>query len=506
MQATRAEAKLKGNVNKFKGTCENCGTHVAAEAGRCWQRDADDDPTKTDGPRFVVWCCGCLEISDDTPFLLDNRPGEIADCTVDRPEGGGGMILTDRKVGDGGSVGDFVLSGQEQTDKFRHVSKPWQEQCKSFEQGLQQAATDAAQVQDIRGPLCNWVPQVSANGQFEMQYRGSGALDGATFKPTPWATRGMLTWANLHPATAGIMEDTTKDAKGETKMVVKRGRADVQRFVDVLKANLFDADRVEQHKRDWLFRTRKDGTMRAMLSDQYAVVDNSWYLQVLAKAVPGGLISHFRGDGDTMRFNVLVPDTIRSNPDSDYGGGVAAGNSEIGQSKIYSHPFSFRAICMNGCIWDAESGTMVSRVHRGRIDLGEWADEIVKSIHAQIDIAAQHVDRWTQLDKRTIDAPMHNVWAALQAVKVKGVQLSNADLRAIDKAWNVEPESNARGVVNAVTREAQTGNKADRAYNFDRLGGRLMMFGDSEWSQLLTVAKGIEDKALAKIWVPSTAA
>jgi len=471
MQATQAETKLAGSRNQFPGTCENCGTSVAAHGGRLWARGEDDQP---DGGRFVVWCVKCLKAVATPP-----------------------TVLTDRKVGDGGSVGDFVLSGQEQTEDFRHVSKTWQEQCLTFEQGLEKAAGAAAEVQDLRVPLSYWKPQVGTDGTFELQFRpkqGHGHLDGATFKPTPWAIRGLLNWASLPPATVGIMDDTRKNGS----VTVKRGPADVQRFVDVLEANLFDPDRVEQYGRDWLFRTRKDGTMRAMLSDQYAVVDNRWYLQVLDKAVPGGLISHWRGDGDTMRFNVLVPDTIRTNPDSDYGGGVAAGNSEIGQSKIYSHPFSFRAICMNGCIWDAESGTMVSRVHRGTIDLTAWADSIVQSIHGQLAIAAKYVNAWTALDKRTLDAPMYNVWAAIQALK--GVQLSNPDLKAIDKAWGKEPEHNGRGVVNAITLEAQTGGKADRAFSFDRLGGRLMMFDDRQWSQLLTVAKGFDDKAIDKIF------
>ena len=463
MQATQAQAKLAGNPNKYPADCESCGCRVESKGGRYWRRGPDD---AADGSEYVVWCESCLR-------------GVATPATV----------LTDRKVDPGGSVGDFVLSGQEQTDDFRHVSKIWQDQCQTFDAGLQAAARAADQVQDLRVPLNHWRPIVDGR-DVALQYTAGGRyghLDGATFKPTGWALKKLFTGG-------GLSENFAKVATRDD-----RGPEDAQILVDALQRFLFNQDRTEQLRKDYLFRTRKDGTFRAILSDQYAIVDNEWYLKLLAKAVPGGLLSHFRGDGDTMRFNVLVPDTIRENPDSDYGGGVACGNSEIGQSSIYSHPFSFRAICMNGCIWDAQTGNRSSHVHRGRIDLESLGKELTENITAQLAIAETAAGRWSQLHTRKLPVAVDNVLAAVG--KLSG--LSNPELRSVSEAYNVEPETNARGIVNAVTRAAQEGNKADRAFRFDNIGGRLMMFGDNEWTQLFESAKGYTDKAIAKMFAVS---
>ncbi len=76
----------------------------------------------------------------------------------------------------------------------------------------------------------------------------------------------------------------------------------------------------------------------------------------MRKLIPGGRLSHWRGDADTLWGNVLIPDTIRQESDSDYGGMVSIGNSEIRERRITSRPSVFRAICFNGCIWDREAG------------------------------------------------------------------------------------------------------------------------------------------------------
>ena len=63
--------------------------------------------------------------------------------------------------------------------------------------------------------------------------------------------------------------------------------------------------------------------MRAMLSNKYAIVNNQWMMEVIQEAVPNGMLSHWRGDADTMYGNVLIPDSIREEDDSDYAIGGA---------------------------------------------------------------------------------------------------------------------------------------------------------------------------------------
>ena len=118
-----------------------------------------------------------------------------------------------------------------------------------------------------------------------------------------------------------------------------------------------------------------------------------WFLEVLRELVPGGLLSHWRGDADTIFGNILIPDTIREESDSHYGGMLSIGNREIGLRRIMSLPSVFRAICRNGCIWKQEKGQKVDRVHRGAIDFDGLKSDIAKNLQAQIPLLSDGIKR-----------------------------------------------------------------------------------------------------------------
>jgi hypothetical protein len=152
---------------------------------------------------------------------------------------------------------------------------------------------------------------------------------------------------------APIPHATKKDEDGEPVTVEggERGVADFEVLRDYIKVHVFDGERVDQgvdQDKQRLIRTWSDGTLRAFLSQKYTIVNNAWFLDVLSKAIPGGVVSHWKGDADSIFGNVLIPDTIRAEADSDFGGMLSVGNSEIGTRRISSLPSVFRAICMNG--------------------------------------------------------------------------------------------------------------------------------------------------------------
>ena len=90
---------------------------------------------------------------------------------------------------------------------------------------------------------------------------------------------------------------------------------------------------------------------------------------------------------------MLIPDTIREESDSDYGGMLSIGNSEIGERRISSMPSIFRAICMNGCIWDQTAGKGINQVHRGKIDLDQLFLVIKENLEVQIPLLPQGIER-----------------------------------------------------------------------------------------------------------------
>jgi hypothetical protein len=136
-----------------------------------------------------------------------------------------------------------------------------------------------------------------------------------------------------------FLRDLRENKNHQTKdeVVFKRDRGDAELLVQCLKQTLWRADRFDQEK-ERLWRTWSDGSMRAMLSDKYAIVNNAWVMEVIREAVPAGMFSHWRGDADNMYGNVLIPDSIRQEDDSDYGGMLSVGNSEIWYSSGIVNP------------------------------------------------------------------------------------------------------------------------------------------------------------------------
>lgn len=263
-----------------------------------------------------------------------------------------------------------------------------------------------------------------------------------------------------------------------------------------------------------LIRTRDDGgtngaTVRAFLSDQYARIDNRWFLEMLRRIVPGGLVSHFRAtDGfDSIYFNLLIPDSVRAEQDSDYGGMLASGNSEIGFRRLKTMPSVFRAICQNGCIWDRVDGVQfVSRVHRGAIELDALEAMIRDNLDRQIPLLSTGIDQMQTL--RTIQAPSVSdvalLGAVLQALAIPALTKSAAD--DIVKHHNRQklligaPSANtAFDVVQGFTGAAQT-FAADLQEETERAAGAAMFWSAEKWDTVFRAAKTLKAADLARIF------
>jgi hypothetical protein len=235
-----------------------------------------------------------------------------------------------------------------------------------------------------------------------------------------------------------------------------------------------------------LFRTWTDGTLRAVLSEQYSIVNNGWFLDVLSKIIPGGLVSHWNGDADTMYGNILIPDTIRREADSDFGGMLSVGNSEIGTRRISSLPSVFRAICMNGCIWDQKSGDALNKVHRGAIDFKELETLIRENLQAQIPLLPQGIERLLGLRKFGCG---ETSGMALLAQTSIDHSMGKKQVAAVYDAWNVEMEilgrvegKTAYGLANAITRAGQKLSN-DEWVKFDTIGGDFANMDRDEWDR-----------------------
>ena len=406
-------------------------------------------------------------------------------------------ILGQNEKSEYGYAGDFVLKNQKVADAqdFKNVSKAWYDKCITFETALDKIADDQRMIEDIRSPLSDWTPVVNEEGKAALQYK-----DGREFVPTDHALKNI---AVAGRTSDWFLRDLREDKSHQTKAEVafKRDSLDAELLVNVLENTLWRKDRFDQDK-ERLWRTWSDGTMRAMLSNKYAIVNNQWMMEVIQEAVPNGMLSHWRGDADTMYGNVLIPDSIREEDDSDYGGMLSIGNSEIGMRRISSCPSVFRAICMNGCIWDQELGQAIGQVHRGEIDLSSLRSRIIANLNNQIPLINTGIN--TMLASRDYSSngvPMSRIIAQVTSdMKVTKKQASGVLTAFLEEKGEVgELANSAFGVANAFTRYGQTTNDSDWV-KFDEFGGKIVSMKRGKWDSTVERAKHLGEKDLERIF------
>lgn len=409
-------------------------------------------------------------------------------------------------------AGDVILGSDDIMGKkdgkyneaFKHVSGIWLENgCMSFDEAKQELATQQQQIQDFHEPLSAWDVLAKDDG---IVFRHLS--EGRDYTPTDHALnlmcnvgRGMSSWM-IRSMRNPIPHPTKKNYDGEA-LIVKGGertRPDYECLRDYIKLHLFNGERVDQNKTR-LFRTWTNGTFRALLSEQYTIVNNVWFLDVLSKAIPGGMVSHWRGDADSIYGNILIPDTIRAEDDSDFGGMLSVGNSEIGTRRISSLPSVFRAICMNGCIWDQQSGEGISKVHRGSVDFGALEALIIENLEAQIPLLPQGIERVLGLRAYGCgDTPLTNILAQTAIDH----SLSKRQVAEVYQGWNTELEllglkdgKTAYGLMNAVTRAGQQLDNAQWV-RFDTIGGEIATMNANEWDKFRNRSANLSPKQVEK--------
>lgn len=408
-------------------------------------------------------------------------------------------------AGDGILDSDYVMGRDSGAfnESFSHVSGIWLKQCQTFEQAKQQLVSDQQQIQDFRSPLCEWDVVVTGVG-----IAFKHLTTGQEYAPTDHALnlmcqvgRGLSSWA-VRNLLEPIPHATKKDEDGEPVTIDGglRTTADFEVLRDYIRVHLFNSERVDQEKTR-LFRTWTDGTLRALLSEQYTIVNNVWFLDLLADIIPGGMVSHWKGDADSIYGNVLIPDTIRAEADSDFGGMLSVGNSEIGTRRISSLPSVFRAICMNGCIWDQEMGKGLSKVHRGAVDFTALGAMIRENLESQIPLLPQGIERVLGLRAYGCgDTPMTN---SLAQVAID-YSLSKKQVSAVADGWGEEisilgPKEGktAYGLMNGITRAGQTLDN-DQWVRFDTIGGEFAGMERDGWDKFRSRADSLSDKQVTR--------
>lgn len=379
-----------------------------------------------------------------------------------------------------GRQGDFVHATQQMAspDGFRNVSKLWIDKTITFALGLEQLEENKGHTEDILASPGDMVA-TDENGKFGFAYK-----DGRVFGPTPHAFAQLGTKLGygkyVVEGLAGLRNDYSAD------------RGDAKALADLINNGM----RKLKQDKELLWRTRDDGTLRAVLSNRYSAVDNEWFLNALEKLIPGGRLSHWKGDADTIYGNILIPDSIRGESDSDYGGMISIGNSEIGERKVNSVPSVFRAICMNGCIWDQTFGQGITKVHRDKICLDELYLALQENIQKQIPLIPQGIELLLGTRRLAWDgASMKPLFAQISLDNKITKRHASYLLEAYqeEQAVSTDSEKTLFGLVNSVTRAGQRLSNQEWV-QFDSLGGRLASMGEDGWQALTGRAKLLKSK------------
>ena len=379
---------------------------------------------------------------------------------------------------------------------FKCVARYWYDQTTPISDGIDQLEDDARKREDILCPMKHMGLGLNADEEFVLEH-----IDGREFRPTEHAFRQLASWSYVPHS---LLKAYTQPVYGQNgKVKFERDRQDKHTLIKVFQNGI---RRVENDK-IFRFRTYTDGALRAVLSDKYAVINNVWYLEILADlfkemGVDEPRLSHWKGDADTIYGNILIPDTCREEDDSDYGGMISVSNCEIGIRRLSQFPSIFRAICMNGCIWDQNSGTKINQVHRGEIDLNDLRKNIALNIHDQIPLISAGIERFLAMKDRKIDKTVNlgNIFAAIAVENAMSFgQKGQAATMVQQYIAHEANDRNAFGIVGAITRTGQLYTPAEWV-RFDEIAGRIMNYSDKEWSGFVRRADAIDTKTYNKVY------
>jgi hypothetical protein len=394
----------------------------------------------------IIFICKEFDMSDNRFDMLefgDVAPKAEPNKSVFKPADG--LQVREGSTAKQDANGNWVNAiGLQSTATHRHVAKVWQDKCVSLEKFYDVLKTQQVSKIDVVKP------------ESAIRLKDSGTLlDG-----TPLTKSGMNSlrlFTDIPSSMISFMEE--------------RGYNDeLVRFVnDELNRREQEWQNKGKDSREFRVRTRHDDggntVARAIVSERYGVIDNLEAMEMIIDALPtkdaikDALASHLHNDGDDMFGNLLLPDNIKSEPDSDYGVGIAFRNSEVRNSTFKVSPFLFRAICLNGMIWGRQNSDIrVNQRHMGNIDKQELREEVRRAIVVALsqgnDLLAL-LGRSKQVEVKNPEQVIAQLSRDNKMTIAQGKLWHKGYLESLQEANGQAHDRTAFGIVNGLTRSAQ---------------------------------------------------
>lgn len=245
----------------------------------------------------------------------------------------------------------------------------------------------------------------------------------------------------------------------------------LKRIPSELRARCVNHDLAAAASNGRRFLIRGKGEMvRAVLSHMYSRVNNIEFLEIFEQL--GRNIQHrvrsFSLNETGMWLKVTL-DALQakdpSNSSSELKLGLVIGNSETGCRAVTIEPFVFRKLCTNDAVVAREEALDVRHIHLKR-------RELKSRIAESMNFALKAGDEALEAFLRAYEEPVEDPAALIKRLAEKRC-LSAVQTDHIQLAYQVEPLPTKFGVVNALTRAAQS-LEADDRIELERLAGSLL--------------------------------
>ena len=380
----------------------------------------------------------------DTPksFLeLDDAPVKVEPNKSVFTNAGGFQVREGATAKQDDSCNWYNAIGLQSSASHRHVAVQWQNKCTPFSDFVATVQKQSEHKED----------KVKRESEIRLKDANT-LLDG-----TPLTKSGMNS-LRMFTDIPSSMISFLQEREYDDELV---------RFVnDELDRREREWNHSGKEPRDFRVRVRHDDegndVIRAIVSERYGVIDNHEAMDMIVNALPSlkdALASHIHNDGDDIYGNVLLPDYMKSEPDSDYGVGIAFRNSEIRNSTFKISPFLFRAICLNGMIWGRQNSEItVNQRHMGKIDLNELQEQVTVAVKVALTQGNDLLTLMALSKQVKVENPLATIAMLARDNKMtieQGKLWHKGYLDSLHEQHGDVHEKSAFGIVNGLTRASQ---------------------------------------------------
>jgi hypothetical protein len=387
----------------------------------------------------------------DTPksFLeLDDAPVKVEPNKSIFTNAGGFQVAEGATAKQDANGNWFNAIGLQSTATHRHVAKVWQDKCTPLADFIDTVKSQSTHKEDL----------TTMESEIRLQ-------DANTLVNGMPLTESGLNSLRMFTDIPSSMISFLKE-RGYDDDMVKYVNAELDRRESDWNGKGKDA-------REFRLRVRHDDEgndiIRAIVSERYGVIDNHEAMDIIADALPSltdALASHLFNDGDDIFGNILLPDYMKSEPDSDYGVGIAFKNSEIRNSTFRISPFLFRAICLYGRIWGRQDSSIkIHQKHLGNIDLEDLRLQVKNAVKVALTQGNDMLTLMNYAKQVKVENPLATIAVLARDNKMtieQGKLWHKGYLDSLHERHGDVHEKSAFGIINGLTRSAQDYNGATR--------------------------------------------